>query len=374
MNILQIGLSSYPGGVENAILNYYRFMDKGKVQFDFVCTEETLAYSEEIERAGGKIFYLPSPKRNMLRYRKALRKVINEGKYETVHVNMLSAINLFPAVFAKGTCAKRIIAHAHNANLPGRVKRAAHRLLKCWVRVFANEYLACSKEAAIWLFGKKGAEKTRIVKNAIDYNKYRYSEEVRQEMRARYGIPETGKVIGHVGRFGEEKNQKFLVDRFARVLKLRPETYLMLIGDGGLQQTVKQQVEDLHIADRVIFVSGVNNTAPFYQMMDIFCLPSLFEGLGIAAIEAQIAGLPCICSTGVPQATVITQKAKRVGLKNGDSWVSVILAMLEQNRAPAEETEIAGIGYSAADEAVKLQEYYLKGTVYETSQSANYQS
>ena len=362
VKVLQIGLSSYPGGVENAIMNYYRFMDKEKVQFDFVCTEKRLAYSEEIEAAGGKIFYLPSPKGNMFRYGKALRKVINQEKYDVVHVNMLSAINLFPAVFAKGTCAKRIIAHAHNANLPGKVKRFAHRILKCLVPAFTTEWMACSKDAAVWLFGKKGAVKTRVVKNAIDYDKYRFDESVRQEMRTQYQIGEDVPVIGHVGRFGEEKNQKFLVDCFAKVKEHLPGARLVLVGDGALQETVKQQACDLGVADSVVFVSGVNNAAPYYQMMDVFCLPSLFEGLGIAAIEAQISGLPCICSTGVPEATAIMKQTRRIALEKPEEWVCSIVDMLGRKRMCAAQEEIGRVGYSTADETVKLQEYYTKGT------------
>ena len=362
VKVLQIGLSSYPGGVENAIMNYYRFIDREKVHFDFVCTEDSLAYSQEIEAAGGKILYLPSPKRHMLQYAKALRKAINQGQYDVVHINMLSAINIFPAVFAKHTSAKRIIAHAHNANLPGKAKRFAHRILKCMMPLFTTQWLACSKEAAVWLFGKKGAEKTHIVKNAIDYDKYRFDEKVRQEMRAHYQIAEEERVIGHVGRFGEEKNQKFLVDCFAKVRQTLPETRLLLVGDGSLQETVKQQTRDLGIADHVIFVSDVNNAAPYYQMMDVFCLPSLFEGLGIAAIEAQISGLPCICSTGVPAATAIMKQTRRIALEKPEEWVSCIVDMLGKKRTCAAQEEIEQVGYSAADEAVKLQEYYTKGT------------
>lgn len=358
VRILQIGLSSYPGGVENAIMNYYRCMDKEAVQFDFVCTEDSLAYSEEMESYGARIFYLPSPKGHMLRYRKALKRTINEGKYDAVHVNMLSAVNLFSAVFAKHTCATRVIAHAHNASLPGKVKRLAHRVLKCFVPLFVTDRLACSKEAAVWLFGNKGAEKTRIVKNAIDYDKYRFDAGVREKMRAQYGFAENEPVIGHVGRFGEEKNQRFLVDCLADLKKRLPNARLLLVGDGPLRETVKEQARALGLEDSVTFVSGVSCAAPYYQMMDAFCLPSLHEGLGIAAIEAQIAGLPCVCSTGVPQATAIMKATERIALSEREAWVERLVQMLGLPRRAADEEEIARVGYSIADEAVKLQEFY----------------
>ncbi len=358
VRVLQIGLSGYPGGVENAIMNYYRRMDRERVQMDFVCTEDALAYGEEIEALGGRIWRLPSPKGRMLRYRKALKRTINEGGYDVVHVNMLSAVNLFSAVFCRRTCAKRVIAHAHNASIPGRIKRLAHRVLKCFLPLFVTDRLACSEAAAVWLFGKAGARKTRTVKNAIDYSLYRFDGDVRQAMRSRYGIADTELVIGHVGRFGAEKNQRFLVECLARVREQLPSARLLLVGDGPLQTAVRQQAIERGLADRVSFVSGVRCAAPFYQMMDAFCLPSLHEGLGIAAIEAQIAGLPCICSTGVPAATAVMQQTQRIALSAIDAWVESLVQMLGQPRRAAAEDELARVGYSIDDEVAVLQEYY----------------
>ena len=373
VRILHIGLSGYPGGVENAVMNYYRCIDREQVQFDFVCTEDSLAYSEQIDALGGRILYLPSPKRHMLRYRKALRRLINGGGYDAVHIHMLSAVNLFHAVFAHGTRVKRIIAHAHNASLPGRVKRIAHRVLKPLVPLFVTERMACSEAAAVWLFGRRGAKKTRILKNAIDHDAYRYDAAKRQAMRQRYGLASDETVIGHVGRFGEEKNQRFLVECLSRLEEHTPRARLLLVGDGPLLESVRQQARALGLEDRVIFVGGVDTAAPYYPMMDVFCLPSLHEGLGIAAIEAQISGLPCLCSTGVPAATAIMQATRRIPLAEPEAWVRALAELAGRERCGADPEELARVGYRAADEAVKLQDYYVKGAAYEATESAGHQ-
>lgn len=360
VKVLQIGLSNYPGGVENSIMNYFRHLG-GRVHFDFICTEETMAYREEIEGTGSTIFYLPSPKRHMYRFAKTLRSVINDGKYDIVHVNMLSAANIFPVIFSKGTYAKRVVAHAHNAGLPhGRIKKLAHHILKHLIPLLTTEWMACSRDAAKWLFGKKHLPQVYILKNAIDYDRFCFSVTTRKKMRNMYDIADGTPVIGHVGRFGEEKNQMFLIDLFARIKQKYPHARLLLVGTGPLLERVKQHAMDMGVADHTIFVGEVNDAAPYYQMMDVFCMPSTFEGLGIVAVEAQIAGLPCICSTGVPREAIFTAGARRIDLSEMPIWVDSVENALKEERSATVHQDMDCAGYNIAIEAKKLEGYYLK--------------
>lgn len=359
VKVLQIGLSSYPGGVENAIMSYFRHLDK-YIHFDFICTEDTLAYSEEIECAGSRIYYLPSPKRHMYRYAKELRSVINNGKYDIVHVNMLSAANIFPVVFSKGTYAKKIIAHAHNASLPGGgPKKAAHHILKYVIPLMTKDWMACSPGAAMWLFGKQHLPQVHILKNAIAYDRFRFDSTKRKQLREEYGVTDETPVIGHVGRFGKEKNHDYLVELFASIKKELPNGKLLLVGTGPLLEETKKLVARKELTDSVIFIGGVTDAAPYYQMMDVFCLPSKFEGLGIVAVEAQAAGLPCICSDGVPQEAIFTSSARRIALDETQLWVDSICDFLRRSRGAAVQSDVDRAGYNIAIEAKNLKDYYL---------------
>lgn len=374
IKVLQIGVSSYPGGVENATMNYFRSLNRERVCFDFVCMEDSLAYSEEIQRTGGKIYYLPSPKDHMLQFARELRDVINGGHYDVVHVNMLSAVNLLPVLFSQNTYAKRIVAHAHNSGLPrGGMKKAAHYVLKPLIPLLTKEWMACSPEAAEWLFGKHNVPKVRIMNNAIDFERFRFNSEVRKRMRKQYGLDESIPVIGHVGRFNEEKNHQFLLRIFQQVKRLKPDAMLLLVGAGPLQEPVRQQAARMGLSDSVIFVGGVEDTSPYYQMMDVFCLPSVFEGLGIVAIEAQASGLPCVCSMGVPQTAILTEEARRLALDDEKAWVCQTHSMLAQGRTESAEKNVQQAGYHIVLEAAKLEKYYQKGVAYGISQSSGNQ-
>lgn len=361
IKVLQVGLSSYPGGVENAIMNYFRFSDREKIHYDFLCTENSLAYSDEIEKSGGRIFYVPSLKKDIGAFKKKFSELLRAEKYDVVHINMLSAANIFPVVYAHRNHVKKIIVHAHNSYLPsGILKKTAHHLLKHTIGLFTKNFMACSPGAARWLFGSKKSKKAYILHNAVDYGRFSFNSEIRDVMRKKYGIDESTVVIGHVGRFNEEKNHKFLVELFCKYKKINRSSKLVLVGDGIMLDTVKKQVEDLGLVSDVIFVGSVSDASSYYQMMDLFCMPSHFEGLGIVAIEAQSSGLPCICSTGVPNEAIISCAAKRISLDDNEKWLSEMVRMGKMPRISNMERSLTEAGYNIICESKKLENYYLE--------------
>lgn len=361
VKVLQIGLSSYPGGVENAIMNYFRFLDKEKIHYDFLCTENILAYSDEIEKNGSKIFYLSSPKKSIGAFKKEFSALLKKESYDVVHINMLSAANMFPVIYAHRNHVKKIIVHAHNSYLPsGILKKTVHHALKHTIGLFTENFMACSPGAAKWLFGYKNLDKTFILHNAVDYSRFAFNPELRSAMRKRYGIDASTVVIGHVGRFNEEKNHNFLVELFCKYNKINRSSKLILVGDGKLLDTVKKQVENLDLLSDVIFIGSVSDASSYYQMMDVFCMPSYFEGLGIVAIEAQASGLPCICSTGVPQEAIISDAAMRISLDDSEKWLNEMIKMGKTPRVSHMERSLTEAGYNIICESKKLENYYLE--------------
>ena len=215
MRILQIGLSHNPGGVESFVMNYYRELVKYGVQFDFISMYDSLAYEDEIKSLGGTVFYISNVKRHPIRFRRELLKILKEGKYAAIHVNMLSAANIVPLEIGKKAGVPKVIAHSHNSSTPGLLRNILHRLNKPRILHYATDFFACSKVAGKWLFDEKTMRSDRfhIIHNALHVEKFFYHETIRQKIREELGV-ENRFVVGHVGRFEEQKNHEFLVDIF----------------------------------------------------------------------------------------------------------------------------------------------------------------
>lgn len=360
VKVLQIGLSSFPGGVENAIMNYFRFMDKNKVHFDFVCTESSLAYSEEIEISKSRIYYLESPKTNPIKYLNDLTNLIKDKEYDVVHINMLSAANIVPLIAAKKANVKKIIIHSHNSSLPsGRLRKMLHYFNRPFLSLYTSRYMACSKAASEWMFGDKNSDNVYILKNAIDADRFDFNIQQRKKLREQYKIHDDAVVIGHVGRFAEEKNHSFLIDCFYALQNELPNSYLLLVGDGILKEEICLKIAEYKLEEKVIMTGNVNDTSKYYMMMDVFCMPSKFEGLGIVAIEAQASGLPCILSTGVPKSAVVLDSSERISLDETNQWVKAIVEKSSQARNYDAKPAIQVSGYDVHSEVEKLEKYYL---------------
>ena len=269
------------GGVESVVMNYYRNIDKSKVQFHFICDEDStdIPY-DEIEKLGGKVIVVP-PYQKLFKYQKELYKIFKENNYKIVHSH-INALSVFPLRVAKKAGVPIRIAHSHStSNKKEWKKNIVKNILRPFSKLYANKFFACTKHAGEWLFGKKIIERKElnVINNAIDLKKFEFNEKTREDLRKELGIKEDTIVIGHIGRFMRQKNHEFLIDVFNELYKKNQNTVLILIGQGPLLNEIKQKVRDLKIEDKVKFMGQITDVERYYNIMDVFVFPSIYEGL-----------------------------------------------------------------------------------------------
>lgn len=311
------------GGVESVVMNYYRHIDRSKVQFDFlVDADSTRVPEEEIKALGGRVFRIP-PYQHPLRYRKELVRLFREEHWPIVHSH-INTLSVFPLSAAKKAGVPVRIAHSHSTMGKGEF---AKNLMKLALRPLSNLYpterFACSEYAGKWLFGRD-ADFT-VIPNAIELEKFRFDPVIRQGTRKELGIADDMFLIGHVGRFMPQKNQAFLVDVLAELLPQKSGTILAFVGDGPDRPDVQQHAQELGIGDHILFLGQRTDVNHLYQAFDAFCLPSRYEGLGMVAIEAQVAGCPCVLSDQVPHEADVSRQSAFIPIQEPDSWALEIL-------------------------------------------------
>ncbi len=369
MRVAQILGKMEGGGVEQTVLNYYHAIDRSKVQFDFFVFEgSSMIPFEEIEALGGTITQLPRFKKP-LRYVKKLKALLKNGGYSIVHCHLstLSFLPLFAAKLARVPV--RII---HNHSTSGgkreRVRNLAKTLLKPIAPIFATHRIACSEYAARWMYGKRSismlekdipSKNVAVMRNSIDIEKFSFNENKRQEIRSEFSIADSTAVFGHIGRFCPQKNQSFLLDIFAEIVKQLPDSVLLMAGKGEDMEVIKAKAEALQLSDKVIFAGQRSDADKLYSAFDCFIMPSNYEGLGIVAIEAQCAGLYCLLSNQVPIEAKVSKSVQFLSLNAPPvEWANLAVANC-RTRNPYATEEVSDNGYDIATAANVLVEYYL---------------
>lgn len=350
------------GGVEAIVMNYYRHIDREKIQFDFICDDDsTCIPKEEIESLGGKVILIP-PYQKVLKYHKELKKVLKDGQYKIVHshINALSVFSLWAAKSAKVPVR---IAHSHStSNKKEWKKTLLKNVLRPFSKLFATDYFCCSELAGRWLFGNKTYDqgKVYLLNNAIDVDKFKYNEKIRAKKRKELKLKDNQLVIGHIGRFVKQKNHEFLIDIFNEIHKQNKNTILLLAGDGPLKSEIQNKVKELGLEKNVQFLGQRNDANELYQAMDLFLFPSLYEGLGMVLIEAQCTGIPCIASIEVPQIAKISEKFIFENLKEKPKkWADICLKILnEKSIRKISEKSLNIQNYDIKNEAKKLKNKY----------------
>lgn len=309
------------GGVESVIMNYYRAIDRSKVQFDFICdADSTNIPREEIESLGGRVIICP-PYQQLHAYSKFLEDLFRKNKYRIVHSN-INTLSVFPLRAAKKAGVPTRIAHSHSTTSPKEFKRnLLKNTLKHFSKVYATDYFACGEAAGRFQFGDKAFDKglVKVIPNAIDVDKFKFDKTARKKLRQEFGFKDSDFVIGHIGRFVTVKNHAFLIDTFAEVKKQKPEAKLLLIGQGPLEQGIKDKVKSLGLEKDVVFAGQRSDTDKCYSAMDVFVLPSLYEGLPVVGIEAQANGLVCFFSNRITKEVLISPRSKFLPL-NLKTW------------------------------------------------------
>lgn len=346
------------GGLETVLMNYYRNIDRSKVQFDFLTHRDFRAdYDDEIETLGGKIYRLPRLVPWSPSYKKALNSFFGEHpEYKIVHVHQdcLSSVILRAA---KSHDVPVRIAHSHNNNQDKNLKYLIKLFYRRSIPKYATELFACSKEAGEWMF--RGAPYT-VLNNAINADIYKYIPDISRQKRRLLSIPDDVFVVGHIGRFAPQKNHDFLIDIFFEIQKQRADSRLLLVGDGELRSNAEAKVNKLGISEKVIF-TGIRNDIPeLLQAMDVFVMPSKYEGLGLAAIEAQAGGLHCFVSDDVSKECNVTNLVSYSSLENdAKHWAEMILSCADKERRDTYDL-IKNSGYDIVSNAMWLQNHYIE--------------
>ncbi|MFC0698905.1 glycosyltransferase family 1 protein [Anaerostipes butyraticus] len=348
------------GGLETMLMNYYRHIDRNKVQFDFLVHRDYESdYDQEIQALGGKIYHISRLIPWSKLYRKKLCAFFKEHpEYRIVHVHQdcLSSVAL--------ECAQKCgipvrIAHSHNSNQDKNWKYIVKLYYMRFIPEFATDFFACGKEAGDWMFR---GHSYSLLKNAIDSEKYRYSPERAKQVRKKLQV-EDSIVIGHVGRFNPQKNHGFLLKIFKECEEINPNVRLLLVGEGEEQEKIEEKAKEMGLYNKVIFTGARSDVNDLMQAMDVFVLPSLYEGLPLTMIEAQTSGLHCVISETVPDECVVTKDLVRYcKLEDKPSeWAEIIM---QQSLLPrkSHDQEIKDSGYDITSAAQNLEDFYVRSS------------
>lgn len=328
IRILHVVSTMDYGGVETLLMSIYRNIDRTQIQFDFLCHNRIEAkFTEEIFSLGGRMYMVHGPRHGgVTNYIKELYVFFQEHpEYRIVHAHM-NCDNAFSLVEAKIAGVPVRIAHSHVAGVKSKFEHRVYELIaKAFCRKELTHAFACSDDAGKDLFGKHVS--FQVVTNGIDVEKFAFNCTKREECRAILGVDEDTCLIGHVGRFDAQKNHIFLINVFEEVYKKHHNSKLLLIGDGENMKMIRNMVREKDLDDAVVFAGQHQDVSPYYCAMDIFAFPSLFEGLGIVAVEAQASGLPVVASDAVPKEAKIIDRMTFMPLEESpERWATMILS------------------------------------------------
>lgn len=351
------------GGVEAVVMNYFRNIDKDKFQFDFIVdSDSSCPQKEEIEKLGGNVIFV-KPYKHIFKYMKNLKSIFNENKYDVVHAE-LTTMSGFSLKVAKKCNVPVRICHGHNTSGKGEfLKNILKSILKKHSWKYANEYFACSEHAAKWLFGKKMVKegKTKIIYNAIELDKFYFSSNLRDEMRNKFNLDEKSIVIGNIGRFVPQKNQNFLLDVFYELHKDNSNLKLLLIGEGKLHDEIVSSINKYKLEKDVILIDNTEKPSLYYNMMDCFIYPSLYEGFGLTALEAQVNGLKCVVSNEVPDEVCITKSVTKIDGFEKENWINVIKNVISNLDRIETKSIFESSKFDLKSETPKLEKIYING-------------
>lgn len=358
----------HKGGTEAVILIYFDNIDKNKYHIDFLVHGfESENLNNEIHNylklKGSKIYYVTPRGKNFLKNKQEIKKIFKNNSYDIVHSHMDAAGSFFLKE-AKNANVKVRIAHSHNTdnqiNKGSLIKNYLYKVILDKARKsiikYGNLYLACSKEAGEWMFGK---EAFVVINNGIDIKKYSYNFKMREKYRELFNIKDKI-VIGHVGRLCYQKNQEFLIDIFNQLYKENQRCFLILVGDGENKKFLESKINKLGLSNEILILDSKTNVSEIIHAFDIFVFPSRFEGLGIVAIEAQAAGLPCLLSNKVPDVVKINDNVRFMDIDSPvDLWCKEILCILKCNyNREIDSNAISKSGYDVKDVINTLEKIY----------------
>ena len=355
IRILHMVGAMYPGGMENFIMNLYEKIDRNKFQFDFIVhLQKENDYREQIEKLGGRVYEVPRLTKDPVGSLTTLYKIIKKNKYPIVIRHTANAL-VAPQLLVAKVAGSRTICHSHNETDP---QVTIHKLGKILMRIAADRRFACSSKAGKWMYGNQDFQ---VIHNAINVDKFEYSEEKANRIRKEFNL--SGKhVYGHIANFIESKNHSFLLEVFREIAQRDEKAVFFCLGEGALRPQIEEKIKQLKLEEKVILTGIRHDAQDFMSAMDVLIFPSLFEGLPLTLIEAQIAALPAIISDTITKDVIVTD-----GLVSMESiqnkpevWAEKAMEVLEDGKAKTrlcQRKAIRNAGYDM-DELVKWYEKY----------------
>lgn len=360
IKILEVIGGMNMGGAETLLMNIFKNIDRKKFEMIFLCYgDKKFDYEDELTSLGGKIIRSSKPTSNIFKNVKEIKNVIRNNKIDVVHCHTYFN-SMYALIAAKQCKIKKRITHSHNTiseNNPSIIKKIYFFLSKIVINLYSTDFLACGKEAGEALFFRN--KNFKIIDNGIILDRFYYNSELRMKKRKELNLPDGYQVIGHIGRFEEAKNHKFLIELFGEYQKKHKKSLLLLIGDGSLRPSIEKRIEEKKLKNKVFLLSKREDVNEIYNVMDLFLFPSLYEGLPVVLIEAQTNGLPIVASDTIDKGSDYTNTISFLSLQDSkDVWITEIekrLGKRTDNRKLMENSK-----YNIKNTVKQIEEIYSK--------------
>lgn len=362
MKILEVCVDLDGGGIERYLLNYCSRIPE--IQFDFAVVDSKIGILEpQFEAMGCHIYRVPRQRGGVRANYNAIKRILTQNTYDAVHVHLgyRGAVALW---CAKRCGVKTRIVHAHIAAEPeSKKQRIVRKFFTMLVKMLATHLAACGVDAAKWVWGEKAYARGKVVvhNNAIETAKYAYSEDARQAVRSEFGFDENTLVVGHVGRLSPQKNQLRLLDIFSEIHRQQPNSVLLMVGRGDLEDSIQNKVEEMGLTDAVRLLGVRDDVPQLLSAFDIFVFPSTHEGLPFTLIETQCNGLPVVSADTITPLVKLGEDVEFLSLSQSDvSWAQAALRAAERGHNVEGARCVADAGYDVDREATRLRDYYVK--------------
>ncbi len=365
IRVLEVLAGMNRGGVETTLMNIFRSIDREQVVLDFLLTtDKECDYSAEIRELGGKIYFVPNRKEGFTKNRKALDEFFkSHPEYKIVHMHGASLTYIEPLKAAKRAGVPVRIIHSRNTQQSG---SKLHVLLHYWhqrqIKDVATHYFACSGLARDWMYGKRiPKDECRIINNGIISRKFVFDEAVRKQVRGELGLGNNEFAVVNVGRLADQKNHGFLLDVFKEIVKINPDSKLFLIGEGPNRGKIEEKIREYKLNDKVQLLGVRGDINVLLQGMDLFLMPSLYEGLPGSVVEAQGSSLPCLLSDTITKEVAITNLVQYMSLQDDAAkWAETAEEMWKNSGRRNTREEIVDAGFDMENIAAEMQQFYLE--------------
>lgn len=358
VKVLHLGLCPNRGGIESIVYSWWKHIEQESIHFDFINVyHEKIAFENEFRESGSQVFYIPARKENPKKHREELKRIIIEGKYDFVHCHVMSLSEPEPVEICSELSHTKVIIHSHTVAKLGNMglkRKVLHTYGSIRLKGYDYLKIACGYEAGKEMFR---SDDFTVVENGIDIDRYKYTVEKRNRFREKYGIPEDAIVIGHVGRPDKAKNYPFLIETYALLKKKVSDAILLLIGDVNNDKEIKSLLEKYKVVSSTVLTGKISSTEDCYSAMDVFFLPSNYEGISVSMIEAQASGVQCVVSENIAHESAVSDHVSFMPIDNAESMVKEIMEYLKPYN-DLRGSRIIKPNYDIRVSASKLAQYY----------------